>query len=159
MREWVIYLTGEQLSLKGIILAVSSQQIQPTPCHCVNSPGIPLGLAGHLGFGYCRPSTRPGPGLPPHHIPIRAGAGNSLISLLADGKIHQKRKAQKTSSLKSTTRLGPPNHDWEVIADSGRFWIWEYSPVWKKNHEFSTMNFSRSIMCIYNRQSRNPRIL
>ena len=44
-----IYLTSKQLSInaeqKERLLAKSSQYIQPTPCHCVNSSGILLGLA------------------------------------------------------------------------------------------------------------------
>ena len=48
---WILYLTGEQLSIiahqEEILLVISSQQIQPTPCHCIGSSSIPLGLAGH----------------------------------------------------------------------------------------------------------------
>ena len=69
MRGLLIYLTGEQLSInahqKEILLAKSSQYIQPTPCHCVSSSKIPLGLAGHLGLGDCMSPTGLGPSLHP----------------------------------------------------------------------------------------------
>ena len=45
-------------------LAKCSQHIQPTPCHCVSSSRILLGLAGH-SLGDCLPPTGSGPSLHP----------------------------------------------------------------------------------------------
>ena len=46
---------GDQLSINAHREAI--QYIQPTVCQCVSSPRIPLGLAGHLGLGDCKPPT------------------------------------------------------------------------------------------------------
>ena len=57
---WVIYLSGEQLSInahqKKILLAISSQQIQPTSCHSVS---LSLSVSPSAG------PTRPRLGLHP----------------------------------------------------------------------------------------------
>ena len=69
----MIYPTDEQLFInahqKELLLAKSSQYIQPTPCHCVSSARIPLCLAGHFGLGNCMPSTGRGPSLHPIILP------------------------------------------------------------------------------------------
>lgn len=63
----MIYLTGGMTAYqKETLIAISSQQTL-TPYHCINLPGIPPGLVGHLDFGNCRPFTRPEPSLPSHH--------------------------------------------------------------------------------------------
>lgn len=70
MRGWLIYLTSKQLYIsanqKEILIAKSSQCIQPNPCHGDSSSGIPLGLGGHLGLGDCMPRTRPRSSFLPH---------------------------------------------------------------------------------------------
>lgn len=48
---------------EGDTLATPNQGIQLTLYHFFNSPGIPLGLAGHHGHADCMPPTGPGPSL------------------------------------------------------------------------------------------------
>lgn len=53
------FIAGNNVdSLQSLCLGrnnISSQSIHPTPCYDVSSSGIPLGLAGQLGLGNCRP--------------------------------------------------------------------------------------------------------
>lgn len=90
---WIIYLTDKQLSIsahqKEILLATSSQSIQPTPCHCISSSTMPLvGLAGHLGHADCMPPAGRGPSLRPitaHSTPLTEILGADLLYLRVTG--------------------------------------------------------------------------
>ena len=69
MRRWMGDLSKERAALyistsKVNTLSSCSQHIQPTPCHCVSSSRILLGLAVHH-LGDCLPPTGPGPSIHP----------------------------------------------------------------------------------------------